>query len=66
MGQSITDSANLGLIPMPFLMAQDVRNMDDGYSLIFSHKEKGPVRAYCPWPGDLHHLRDIIQLNPGG
>ena len=42
MGQSLPRTANLGLIPMPFLMAQDVRNMDDGYSLIFSIKKKGP------------------------
>jgi type IV secretion system protein VirD4 len=34
---------------MPLMLPQHLRNMDDGYSVIFSHKTKGPMRAYFPF-----------------
>ncbi len=34
---------------MPLMLPQNLRNMDDGYSVIFSHKTKGPVRSFFPF-----------------
>jgi type IV secretion system protein VirD4 len=36
---------------MPLMLPQQLRNMDDGYSVIFSHKTKGPMRSYFPFEG---------------
>jgi type IV secretion system protein VirD4 len=51
-------------IPIPLMLPQDLRQMDDGYSVMFSHKAKGTVRAYFPYPADLPHLREICALDP--
>jgi len=51
-------------IPVPLMLPQELRAMDDGYSVIFSHKAKGTVRAYFPYPWDLPHLKDICALDP--
>jgi type IV secretion system protein VirD4 len=63
-GMFISSGSNENLIPMPLMLPQDVRNMDDGFSVLFSHKEKGTVRSYAPWPGDLKHLREIMARDP--
>lgn len=52
-GVGISQTQNLGLIPMPLLMPQDIRNMDPGYTLIFSDKAKGVGYAYCPDPSEF-------------
>lgn len=36
---------------MPLMLPQHLRNMDDGFAVIFSHKTKGPVRSYFPFEG---------------
>jgi type IV secretion system protein VirD4 len=64
MGLSVSKSMNLGWIPMPTIMPQAFRNMDDGMSIVFSHKTKGPMPSFVPWPGDLRHLRPIMALDP--
>jgi type IV secretion system protein VirD4 len=61
-GVSISDTASLGVIPVPLLLPQDVRNLDKGYSLIFSDQAKGVVRSFVPWPGDLAQFRHIMAL----
>ena len=63
-GMQRSESVSLGYIPMPLMLGQEIRNMDDGFSLIFSHMEKGVVRSYVPWPGDRPHLRHIMALDP--
>jgi type IV secretion system protein VirD4 len=63
-GTSLSFGANENYIPMPLLLAQDARNFDDGFSVIFSHREKGVVRSFSPWPGDLRHLKAIMANNP--
>lgn len=35
---------------MPLMLPQDIRNMDDGYTVLFSHRIKGTARAYLPYP----------------
>ena len=39
------------------MLPQDLRNMDDGFSVLFSHRAKGTVRSYIPYPTELPHLR---------
>jgi type IV secretion system protein VirD4 len=34
---------------MPVMLPQHLRNMDDGYAVLFSHKLKGPARAFFPF-----------------
>ena len=34
---------------MPLMLPQHLRNMDVGFSVVFSHKGKGAARRYFPW-----------------
>jgi type IV secretion system protein VirD4 len=34
---------------MPLMLPQHLRNMDDGFSILFSYKLKGPARAFFPY-----------------
>lgn len=63
-GSSINESANVSLVPMPLLLPQDIRNMDDGFALLFSHQFKGPAFSYLPYPDQLPHMRPIMRLDP--
>jgi type IV secretion system protein VirD4 len=51
-------------IPMPLMLPQDIRNMDDGYTVLFSHRIKGTARAYLPFPTEIHGLEKICALDP--
>jgi type IV secretion system protein VirD4 len=50
-----TASGNIGMTqtPLPLMLPQDLRNMDIGYFVLFSHKTKGTIRGYAYDPGDL-------------
>lgn len=48
---SASHSMNASEQGMPLMLPQHLRNMDDGYSVIFSHKTKGPVRSHFPFEG---------------
>jgi type IV secretion system protein VirD4 len=63
-GTSISFGANQNMVPMPLMLPQDLRNMADGYTLVFTHLEQGPVRSYLPWPGLLRFMRAIMALDP--
>lgn len=63
-GTQRSENISIGAMPLPMLFPQDIRNMEDGFSLIFTHKAKGPVRAYVPYPSDLPHLRPLCDLDP--
>ena len=58
------DSTGISQAAMPLMLAQDLRNMDDGFSVLFSHRTKGTVRSYIPYPTELPHLREICALDP--
>lgn len=47
---------------MPLMLPQHLRNMDEGFSVLFSHKTKGPVRSFFPYKVD--GLADIYRLDP--
>jgi type IV secretion system protein VirD4 len=53
-----------GQIPVPFMLPQELRNMDEGFSTLLSHKLKAPAFAYMPYPSDLAHMKDICALDP--
>ena len=63
-GVQRSESANLSYIPMPLMLPQDARNMDPGFSIIFTHLDKGAIRSYAPYPTELPHLRSICALDP--
>lgn len=66
LGQSGSESLNFSQIQMPLMLPQDLRNMDDGYTVLFSHLIKGTGRCYLPDPDDLPHLKGIRALDPSG
>jgi type IV secretion system protein VirD4 len=50
-----TASGTIGMAqtPLPLMLPQDLRNMDMGYFVLFSHKTKGTIRGYAYDPEDL-------------
>lgn len=60
------DNTSLAQTGVPLMLPQDLRNMDDGFSVLFSHRTKGTVRSYLPYPSELPHLRDICRRDPSG
>lgn len=40
--------------PLPLMLPQDLRNMDMGYFVLFSHKTKGTIRGYAFDPDELN------------
>ena len=44
------DSASIAQAGVPLMLPQDLRNMDDGFSELFSHRTKGTMRSYIPYP----------------
>lgn len=61
---SLSSSASRAPIAMPLMLPQDIRNMDDGYTVLFSHRIKGTARAYLPYPTQIHGLEAICALDP--
>lgn len=61
---SYSTSATHSPIPMPLMLPQDIRNMDDGYTVLFSHRLKGTTRAYLPYPTELANMQEIMALDP--
>lgn len=55
---------SLAQIPVQVILPQDLRNMDDGFAMILSHKTKGPLRVFFPFPNELDHMKDIVALDP--
>lgn len=60
MGVNITTSTSVQYIPMPPMLPQDLRNMDVGYSVVFSEKAKGTLRTYAPWPTEIPGMSHIM------
>ena len=51
-------------IKVPIIWPEQVRNMDDGYSIIYSHKLKGPLFSYLPYPTLISHLAPFVAGDP--
>jgi len=60
------DSTSISQAGVPLMLPQDLRNMDDGFSVLFTHKTKGTVRSCFPYPTELGHLSDVCRLDPAG
>lgn len=63
-GPSRSETAAYNQTPLPLMMPQDLRNMDDGFSILFTHKTKGPVRSYFYDPSRIPRLSRIAALSP--
>jgi type IV secretion system protein VirD4 len=61
---SLSSSVSCGPVPMPLMLPQDIRNMDDGYTVLFSHHIKGTARAYLPFPPEMKGMEAICALDP--
>ncbi|MGE4046478.1 MAG: type IV secretory system conjugative DNA transfer family protein [Acetobacteraceae bacterium] len=61
---TLSSAASTAPIPVPLMMPQDIRNMDDGYTVLFSHHIKGTARAYLPYPTQIPGMQDIMALDP--
>jgi hypothetical protein len=55
------------------MLPQDIRNMDDGYTVLFSHRlvtasgrtmGKGTARAYLPFHTQIPSMKAICALDP--
>ena len=55
-------SVNISDQPLPIMLPQHLRNMDDGFSIMFSHKLKGPARAFFPFR--VEGLDEIYARDP--
>jgi type IV secretion system protein VirD4 len=50
---------------LPGMLPQNIINMDTGFTVLFSHKTKGTVRAYLPDPSTMAGLGHIADRTPG-
>ena len=48
--QSSTPKFSVGETDVPLVLPQTLRRMDDGFSYMLSHKAKGPLFSYLPFP----------------
>lgn len=46
---------------LPGILPQTIINMDEGYSVLFTHKTKSTVRAFLPDPSELHGFEHIVE-----
>jgi len=49
---------------MAKVLPQELRNMDLGYSILYSHRTKGPTASYLPDPSEMPGMAEICALAP--
>jgi type IV secretion system protein VirD4 len=59
---SQTHAATTSFQPVPRMLPQDLRNMQEGFSVIFSHKVRNTVRAFMPLPTPQARRRSFLGL----
>ena len=47
------------------MLPQNIINMDEGFTIVFSHKTKGTVRAFLPDPSTMAGFEHIANRTPG-
>ena len=62
-GATKSDSSSFSEQGLPLMLPQALRNMDDGFSVIFSHKIKGVLRSYFPYR--LQGLEEVYRRDVG-
>jgi len=50
---------------LPGMLPQKIINMDEGFTILFSHKTKGTVRAFLPDPSTMAGFEHIAERGPG-
>jgi type IV secretion system protein VirD4 len=70
--QGSSGNITLSQTAMPLMLPQDVRNMEAGFFVMFSHKAKGTIPGYAPYPNllsfpgmDAINALDLGALQPG-
>lgn len=61
---SYSTSSTRSPFQKPLLLPQDIRNMEDGETVIYSDRLKGAARAYLPFPSELRGFDDICARDP--
>jgi type IV secretion system protein VirD4 len=57
---------SMGQSQRPLILPQELRRMEDGYSILFSHKLNGAAtRAYMPFPWQMRRLQAIANIPSG-
>jgi type IV secretion system protein VirD4 len=59
-----SESVSVGPQGLPALLPQEIRAMDPGFGIIFSHTNKRTLKAFAPYPTALPHLKAICALDP--
>jgi type IV secretion system protein VirD4 len=62
--QSSGGTISLSKTQTPLMLPQDLRNMDNGFFVMFSHKAKGTIAGYTPYPNKLAGMEQIMRLDP--
>jgi len=55
---------NYSTMQKPLMYAQEVREMDDGFTLAFTHIAKGTVRTFAPFYTELPNMAAVAALDP--
>lgn len=62
--QALSPTVNYGTQQKPLLYPQDLREMDDGFAVAFTHILKGTGRTFVPFYTDLPGMAEIAALDP--
>jgi type IV secretion system protein VirD4 len=61
-GKPAAGSGSIGLsfAPVPGVLPQEIMGMEDGFSILFSHKTQGRVFAYLPDPSEVRAYDRVL------
>jgi hypothetical protein len=48
----------------PLLLDQEIRQIDDGFLVAFTHVAKGTVKTFAPFYTDMDNMTQIAALDP--
>jgi type IV secretion system protein VirD4 len=63
-GASMSKSGGMSEFARPLFLPHELRQMDDGWTVAWSHMWKGTALSYLPYPDQLRWMRDIVALDP--
>ena len=61
---SISQSGGMSEFARPLFLPHELRQMDDGWTVAWSHMWKGTALSYLPYPTELRWMRDVCALDP--
>ena len=63
-GRLASASSSLNVQSLPRMSPEALINMDMGYSILFTHKTKGPVYSWLSDPSDMPGYANVIEPAP--